>query len=173
MFVSPEDADLDTNLVELLRDEARFDAALKPLLDATFVRRRQTGTTMRIEMQPLVQQYVLREMSQEERLEWTKKTVCLVEHAIPQSTHLEDEQYESIRSIVLPHVSRCLYLARLSIKNGLQDLDDIHEPLVFMLLCSVDRSDRDEGLLDFVDSLLRYRSTVWQRCLAAKWKAYL
>ncbi len=171
---------IDPELSSLLMSLEAFSSALQPLLDATFIRRTRTGPEgvgfiQQIEMQPLVQQYVLRMMTKQEQLDWTKTAIRLVSHAVVEDTSLELRNVQRLWPSLIPHVLTCHKMAKTYAVHGFHDIQDIHGPLVFMLLCSVssDLSQDDRGLLNLVDSLLRYRSTVAERCKAAKWRAYL
>ncbi|KAK3312081.1 hypothetical protein B0H66DRAFT_394025 [Apodospora peruviana] len=168
---SARDDGIPCDLTNLFKNKDAFEEALKPLLDATFLGRRRTGSNTRIEMRPLVQQYVIRELSQEEQLRWMKTVIRLVSHAIPEESCLEDKNFEVNWSVIITHIFKCVQTL-LAMGTPVSELSDIHEPLVFMLLCSVGRSDKDRGLLRYIDSLLRYQSDVWQRCRAAKWRGY-
>lgn len=163
---------MDPEILEILRDDDALNSALKPLMDASFIRRRQLSSHKRIEIRPLVQQYVIRMMTDEERLQWTRKTICFVSHCFPEENCLE-ENYDVLRSILTPHVFRCLDLAKSYTKRGFGDLDDVHEQLCYVLLSALGRSGKERWLLDYTDSLLKYRSDVHNRCLAAKWRAYV
>ena len=170
--MSPEDHFLDSELLIILRDDETFDNTLKPLLDASFVRRGESIFHTRIQVRPLVQQYVLRMMTDEERLDWTKKVIRVVSHSFPEENCLENN-YERLRSILTPHVFHCLDHAQRYTEHGFGDLDEVHEPLCFMLISALGTSGKERWLLDYTESLLKYRSNVHNRCLAAKWRAYV
>ncbi|KAK0643747.1 hypothetical protein B0T16DRAFT_459858 [Cercophora newfieldiana] len=162
---------VDADIIRLFHDRVQFEKALRPLLNATFLQRQQTGSNTSIQIQPLVQQFVIRGLSEEDRLRWLMTVIRLVSHAIPEEPCLEDKNFEVHWSVIINHVFHCL--GALQIMGAPPAaLADVQGPLVFMLLCSVGRSDKDRGLLSYVDSLIRYRSDIWQRCLATKWRAY-
>jgi len=162
---------IEPDIVHLFRDRATFENALRPLLNATFLQRQQTGSNTSIQIQPLVQQFVIRELTEEERLRWLMVVIRLISHAVPEEACLEDKNFEIHWSVIINHVFKCLEALHIT-RASPAALADVHKPLVFMLLCSVGRSDKNRGLLSYADSLIRYRSDIWQRCLATKWRAY-
>lgn len=162
---------IDSDIIQLFRDRTLFEKALRPLLNATFLQRQQTGSNTSIQIQPLVQQFVIRGLSEEDQLRWLMVVIRLISHAIPEEPCLEDKNFEVHWSVVINHVFKCVRILKITgAPPGA--LTAVHGPLVFMLLCSVRRSDKDRGLLSYVNSLIRYRSDIWQCCLATKWWAY-
>lgn len=160
---TPQTSLINKKLTTLLQSDEVFVELLKPLLGGSFVRRDRSGTTI------AVHQLVYQVMSVEERLEWTKITIRLVSHSFLEEASL-DEPYEALRSALTPHVCRCVDHAQ---KYKTEDLDDVLGHLISMFLSPLGRSGKEPWLLDYIDPLLKEKSNVYYRSLAAKWRAYM
>ena len=164
--VSPSQAFVDHELLKLLNDQQAFGKALQPLLQASFVRRGRRG--VKIQVPQMVQQLVRWRLGDQGCLAWTKKAICLVAHAFPEESAL-NESFDTLRTNLSPHVYRCIEHAK---RYSPADFSEIMEQMIGMLLSTLGRSGKEEWLLDYTDKLLERRSCDYHRLLAAKWRAY-
>ncbi|TAQ87678.1 hypothetical protein B7494_g3974 [Chlorociboria aeruginascens] len=162
----PEWSMVDTGIRILLQDPEQLNSALKPLLNRSFARRERDGN---IKIPKLVQRLVIRRLSPEELLNWTKKAICFVSHSFPEEADLE-QPFESLRSALTPHVFRCMDHAR---EFPVSELYSVTFQLVSMLLSVLAGSWKQMELIDYANLLLAERNNVYYRCLAAKWEAYM
>jgi len=152
-------------LIDIFKDGESFDAAITPLIDASFVRRQHSGSTSKIEILQTIQQFVQWNMTPTEKLDWTKHAIRIVSHALPEEPS-QDARFESVRSRLTPHVFRCVDNSK---RFTVDQLVDVIPQLVSMLLASIARAGME---LDYVDALVRSWNDGYYRCLAAKWRGY-
>jgi hypothetical protein len=161
---SPENDEIDPELLSYFKDEQTFEERVKPLLDLSFVRKVHKDTTHFYEMpqpiQTFIQERVLREP-----LSWIRQAINIVSHALPEDENLE-ANFESLRGELTSHVLRCIEHSK---TFDAEDLHTVNPRLITMLLTTLIR----DGLeFDYIDKLIEESGNGYPRCNTAKWKGY-
>ncbi|KAM0332048.1 hypothetical protein ACHAQA_002317 [Verticillium albo-atrum] len=162
---TPEESGVHPDLISLFQNPMALSNAIQPLIDKSFIRREQEGQT--IELPQTIQQYVIRTMSREERLESIQMTIRVVSHAFPEDPTLE-HMFDALRAKFNKHVFRCLEY----FQTYGDELGAVTSHLTTMSLAALGRSGNEEWLLDPADALVHLTNDGYHRCLAAKWRAY-
>ena len=163
--VTPTESGISQELIDLFQNPEEFDRAITPLIQASFLRRDNSGSSSRIEMMMTIQHFVQWNLSTAETLNWTKQAICIVSHCLPEEPSL-DSRFESVRTELTPHIFRCVDHSR---QFSISELDEVLPQLTSMLLASLARSGME---LNYTDKLVESRSDGYYRCLAAKWRGY-
>ena len=88
--VPAETEGVDCTLIELIRDEMKFDTAIEKLRSFSFISSKKDDNGLRVfSVHPLVQYCVVKRIESSVESVWTRQAVLMICHAFPRNRYLE------------------------------------------------------------------------------------